>query len=54
MQDVWGHRLTVYYPVDFGIVRRNAPTILGLQKYVALGLISRIDRLTSAAGKLLS
>ena len=40
-----------YYPVDFVIVRRNAPTILGLQSSVELGLISRIDGVTSA-GKL--
>ena len=39
------------YPVDFVIVRGNARTILGLQSSVELGLISRIDGVTSA-GKL--
>ena len=40
-----------YYPVDFVIVRGNAPTILGLQNSVELGLIYRINGVTSA-GKL--
>ena len=61
LESYGGHRLTVqgkasftaeykrkYYPVDFVIVRGNAPTILGLQSNVELGLISRNDGVTSA------
>ena len=64
LESYGGHRLTVqrkasltaeykrkYSPVDFVIVRGNAPTILGLQSSVELKLIYRIDGVTTA-GKL--
>ena len=61
LESYGGHRLTVqgkasltaeynrmYSPVDYVIGRGNAPTILGLQSSVELGLMCRIDGVTSA------